>query len=121
MFNLVRCRADQVRELLTLRRDTIRLVVCRLWEPNEGCLPSSNGNGLVADELHDGRDGVIIRSHAEENDVLTRLAVLLARVVLVLEERRRVGDVGAGQERNALVSLFNVGAEEQTARSLEVR
>ncbi len=99
LFNLVPRRVDQVGELLTLRLDTPRLVILGLWEPVAGRLPSGNGNGLVADELHDGRDGVIIRPRAEEDNVLTRLAVVAARINLVFEVRRRVGDVGASEER----------------------
>ena len=46
---------------------------------------------------------------------------LPARVGLVLEERRWVGDMRAGQKPNALVGLVAAEAQEETARALVVR
>lgn len=60
LFNLVPRCFDKVRELLSLRLDTLGLVLFWLWKPTAGRLPRANGNGLVADELHDSHHSVII-------------------------------------------------------------
>jgi hypothetical protein len=112
---------DQADELVALCRDFLGLVLLPRGDLAEGQLPRGNGGHLVADELHDVADCIIERFGAEEKHVFTRMGVLLARVGLVLEERRRVGDMRAGQKPNALVSLVAAEAQEETARALVVR
>lgn len=121
LFDLVLRSVDQAPQLITPQRGALGLVVCWLREPSEVRIPNGDGKGLDTDELHNGRNSSIIRASAEEDNVLTWLAVPLARVLLVFEEREWVGNVGAGQGHDTLVCLVRAETEEHTARALKVR
>ena len=118
--HLVLRRGDEVSQLLAPRRHSSRLALCLLRDRTEGLLPILNRPGLVADELHDSGDCVVACSAAQENDVLARLGVELARIGLVGEERGRAGDVRTGEEYNALVGLVGAEAQEHAACALVV-
>lgn len=87
----------------------------------EGRLPDGNVLGLVPDGLHDVAERVLVRLVAEEDEIFATLAVVLARVRLVVELGERAGDVGARETKNALVGLVGAETKVDATRAFEVR
>ena len=101
---------DQANEFLALCRDSLVLILLQSRDP--GRLPRGNGCHLVIDELQNSTDCFIECFNTEMNDIFTRVVVCLARVGLILKERRWAGDVRTGQKPDTLVGLVAAEAEE---------
>lgn len=119
--NLVLCAVDEASQLVSLGSHASRLALSRCRDLAEGRLPASNGLRLIANELHNSSNRVIERSTTEQDDILPRLTLEFADVLLVLRDRERVGDVCAGEKNGTLVGGVGVEANEEAACALVVR
>ena len=112
---------DAVGELLATIRPGRGLVGSLRGDSAEGRLPGADQLRLLLDELGDVAEGPVIRGGAEENNVLARLAGVLARISPVWERGGRAGNVGAGQEEDALVGRVGGETDEDAAAAFVLK
>ena len=112
---------DEVGELLSTIRPGHRLVGSLRRDFAEGRLPGADQLRLLLDELRDVAEGPVIRGGTEENDVFAGLAGVLARISRIWEHGGRAGNVGAGQEEDALVGRVGGETDEDAAAAFVLR
>ena len=112
---------DVVGELLATIRPRRGLIGSLRGDSAERRLPGADQLCLLPDELRDVAEGSIIRSGTEENDVFAGLAGVLARISRIWEHGGRAGNVGAGQEEDALVGRVGGETDEDAAAAFVLR
>ena len=111
----------QVQVLVALLSDLGVLSLDRVPQPAEHVVPDFDTCDLVADFAHHGRDGFVVASVTERDDLLARLAVgVTERHTGVGEDRRGTGDVSTGQEGDTVVFAAEAVVEATCALIVDV-
>lgn len=118
LLDLLHRLRHQLHVLLAPLGDLAVLSLDGLPQPAKRVVPAFDGAEEVADDDYHGRDGVVVARVTKRDELLTSWACLLTCHVHAVVDRRGEGNVGASQDRSALVVFAK--AEVESGCALEV-
>ena len=118
LLDLLRRIRHQLCMLLAFIGDLDVLSLDGLPQPAKHVVPGVDGAEEVTDGAHHSLDGIVVAPVTERDELLTRLTFVPTRHPRVGVDRRGTGDMGAGQDGDAVVTFIK--PEVESSCTLEV-